>query len=85
MSHPKYKDIGDPADRLMEECAELIQAICKAKRFGWENWHPDRPKENNLHDVLREIGDVLEAIEKFEAVFKLEPKSEATNGGKVHG
>ena len=37
----KYKDIGNPIIRLLEECGELIKAISKAERFGWNNAHPD--------------------------------------------
>jgi hypothetical protein len=48
----KYKDIGKPSMRVIEECSELIKAIIKAERFGYSNSHPDnfpchsRPKEN---------------------------------------
>jgi NTP pyrophosphatase (non-canonical NTP hydrolase) len=34
---------------LQEECAEVIQAISKYRRFG----------ENNRHSVEQEIGDML--------------------------
>lgn len=40
MSHPDYKNIGSPEDRVVEEAAELIfelthliKSIQKAKRF----------------------------------------------------
>jgi NTP pyrophosphatase (non-canonical NTP hydrolase) len=35
---------------LQEECAELIQAICKVKRFGLQE---------NKENLLQEIADVL--------------------------
>lgn len=47
----KYKDIGKPSMRVVEECSELIKAIMKAERFGYDNSHPDnypcrsKPKE----------------------------------------
>ncbi len=41
MSHPDFKHIGSPAVRLIEECGELIKAICKAERFGYDGFHPD--------------------------------------------
>lgn len=47
----KYKDAGSLTIRLLEECGELIKAISKAERFGWNNFHPDnfpchsKPKE----------------------------------------
>ena len=71
MSDPKYKNIGCPASKIIEECAELIQAIMKAKRFGWNNYHPDRPNRTNLDDVKAEIGDVIEACERFEKELRL--------------
>lgn len=58
MSHPDYEGIGSVEDRLVEECSELIQAICKARRFGWLNFHPNNPNLNNADDVLLEIEDV---------------------------
>lgn len=47
----KYKDIGKPSMRVVEECSELIKAIMKAERFGYNRAHPDnypchsKPKE----------------------------------------
>lgn len=55
MSHPQYKDIGSPVTRVIEECSELTQALCKADRFGWFNFHPDRPTSTNMDDVFREM------------------------------
>jgi hypothetical protein len=51
--------------RLIEECAELQHALCKAERFGWSNWHPDRPERTNMDDVLDEINDVERAIQEL--------------------
>ncbi|MGR3177280.1 MAG: MazG nucleotide pyrophosphohydrolase domain-containing protein [Candidatus Anammoxibacter sp.] len=51
-------------DLLAEECAEVIQAIMKAKRFGlydkFEGYNKGRSNENA---ILREIGDVLAIID----------------------
>lgn len=70
------------AAHVIEECAELQQAICKAELFGWFNWHPDRPHQTNIEDVKREMSDVVEAIERLQEDmrkmeyqhFKEEPK-----------
>ena len=47
MSDPRYKHVGAPAIRLMEECAELIKAVSKGLRFGWDECHPSHPDVNN--------------------------------------
>lgn len=44
---------------LQEECAEVIQAASKVKRFGWDNSFGDNPT-NRIH-LCEEIGD-LEAM-----------------------
>ena len=62
MSHPKYKNSGSPLIRLIEECAELQKALCKADRFGWFNHHPDKPTRTNMEDVMQEMDDVVEAL-----------------------
>lgn len=62
MSHPKYKHIGDPAIRLIEECSELIKAVCKGERFGWWNYHPER-SANNFDDLMAEMEDVKETYQ----------------------
>jgi len=63
MSNPKYRNIGSPAMRIIEECGEVIQAAMKGERFGWDNYHPDRPEINNLQQLSLEINDVFEAFE----------------------
>jgi len=39
---------------LQEECAEVIQAISKVRRFG---------EENNIEDLCKEIGDMLYLVD----------------------
>ena len=55
--HEKYKHIGEVEDRVIEECAELIKAITKAKRFGITNTHPVTGVPNYI-DIRNEIEDV---------------------------
>ena len=57
MSDPKYAHIGRPAIKLIEECSELIKAVCKGDRFGWEKHHPDRDM-SNLEELINEWEDV---------------------------
>lgn len=70
MSDPKYQNIGSPSTKVIEECSELIKAICKADRFGWFNHHPDRPERLNVDDVLSEMDDVVEACERLEVSLR---------------
>lgn len=61
MAHPEYSHIGTPEAIAMEECSELIQALCKVDRFGWYSCHPETGKQN-LSQVLDEINDVESAL-----------------------
>lgn len=49
----------------MEECAELIQAVAKAERFGRDSHHPDTPEINNLTKVRVEFDDVLNTYNEY--------------------
>ena len=60
---PKYDcDMGDPLDMLVEECAEVIQAAMKARRFGL-NGAPGYAGIKPREEIVKEIGDVLACIE----------------------
>lgn len=47
---------------LQEECAEVIQAASKIKRFGIDNCK-DGAELNNLQNLEMELGDVLAMID----------------------
>jgi hypothetical protein len=63
MNSDFYK-IGHIEDCLIEECSELIQAICKAKRFGLDNWHPVT-KVKNRDQIMLEIMDVESRLKQY--------------------
>ena len=67
----KYKDVGEIEDRVIEELGEVIQAISKARRFGYFNWHPDRPVSNNLSEILDEIKDAERLLKSYKKSLKL--------------
>ena len=66
MTNLMYKDLGSPETRVIEECSELIQEICKAERFGYFSSHPDNPGKTNFERIKSEMDDVVEAIEKLQ-------------------
>jgi len=65
MSDLEYAKDGACEDRVIEECSELIQAICKAKRFGLRNYHPNRPGSDNYGEILSEIDDVRKVLKEY--------------------
>lgn len=46
---------------LMEECAEVIQAVTKANRFGYDFIKPGTTKTNRDH-LAEELGDLLAMV-----------------------
>jgi NTP pyrophosphatase (non-canonical NTP hydrolase) len=55
-----YKDQGDPALALTEECAEVIQLITKMNRHNG-NWNEVRPGQTSTRweELVSEMNDVL--------------------------
>lgn len=49
-------------DILQEECAEVIQAVSKIRRFGLVGKHPDKEYNNQEH-LEEELGDMLAMID----------------------
>ena len=45
-----------------EECSEVIQAISKINRFGFDGCHPEKTYNNREH-LEEEVGDVLAMID----------------------
>ena len=45
-------------DITQEECAEVIQAISKIRRFGWLSKHPTSSQTNRQH-LEEEVGDLV--------------------------
>jgi hypothetical protein len=54
---------------LAEECAEVIQAVTKIQRHGYESYNPDLPdlptSPTNRDDLAREIGHVYHATQRM--------------------
>lgn len=65
MTDPRFAHVGHPATRLMEECAELIKAVAKAERFGYDSWHPNHPEVTNMDNIQAEFSDVMECMNRL--------------------
>jgi len=62
---------GTPPDKLIEECAELIQAVIKYKRFGAKATDPKTNiSYDNVADIEKEFKDVEAAIESLRDYWK---------------
>lgn len=48
---------------LQEECAEVIQAASKIKRFGLTGRYPDDKSPTNLQHLELELGDLMALVE----------------------
>lgn len=59
-------------DKLQEECAEVIQAVSKIRRFGPDNHHPERAT-TNLQELLGELEDTLAIVHALEHTKYFEP------------
>lgn len=71
MTDPKYMRPGLDFARgkAMEEAGELVAALGKSLRWGWDSFNPELPRterESNAHWVRREMKDVREALDNLE-------------------
>jgi NTP pyrophosphatase (non-canonical NTP hydrolase) len=59
---------GSPPIKLIEECGELIQAVCKGERFGYDDRNPLIENSPTCRQrVLDEIDDVENALKNFKS------------------
>jgi NTP pyrophosphatase (non-canonical NTP hydrolase) len=56
------EDNNEVMDILQEECAEVIQAVSKIRRFGIDGVKPGTEYSNREH-LEEELGDVLAMID----------------------
>lgn len=57
---------------LAEECSEVIQRICKAKRFGLEEIQKSNPEEtrNNRQRIAYELNDLITVVSLLQNLHK---------------
>lgn len=82
MTNPRYMRAGLDFARgkAIEEAGELMAALGKSLRWGWESANPELPigqRETNLAWVRREMQDVRGALDNLDKEL-----DEATNRGE---
>jgi len=63
--NPQFIKYGTPSIKLIEECSEVIHALCKADRFGLDDHHPEK-NITNRDSINSEINDLQIAIKNFQ-------------------
>lgn len=89
MTDPKYMRAGLDFARgkAIEETGELLAALGKSLRWGWDSFNPELPKatrETNADWVRREIADVRGALNNLEKEMN-DPEGEMPNHMRRHG
>jgi len=72
MTDQKYmrRGIGFAMGKAIEEAGELLAALGKTQRWGWQSSNPELPpeqRETNEAWVRREIADVRGALDNLES------------------
>jgi NTP pyrophosphatase (non-canonical NTP hydrolase) len=69
--HSRPDDLGYCLDHLAEECAEVILAVSKIKRFGVLSYNPTDPnKVTNYQRLKEEMDDVNQVFSFIRANIK---------------
>lgn len=60
--------------KLVEECCEVGQRVCKAMTFGLSEVQPGQPDDNKRR-IERELGDLMEVADQLGLVIRDEDKA----------
>ena len=77
MSDPRYLRPGldFAVGRVVEEAGELLAAVGKTLRWGWDSGNPELPiteRERNVTWVRREMRDLREALDNLDRELSTE-------------
>jgi NTP pyrophosphatase (non-canonical NTP hydrolase) len=78
LDYHQQQQINRLLDKLQEECAEIIQAVSKIRRFGPHNHHPQRNTSNH-QELLGEIEDLQAILVKLESCGWYDPQLQHAN------
>lgn len=68
----KHKKVSEILDILQEECAEVIVAISKIRRFGIDNSYKEGGTQRE--HLVQELGDVTLLIELLQSYQVFHPR-----------
>jgi cyclopropane fatty-acyl-phospholipid synthase-like methyltransferase len=75
MAHEFFSKYGTPAIKLIEECSELQKELCKAERFGLDDYNPLKKTKTTVREKINEeIADVEKAIANYKEYMRSIPK-----------
>jgi NTP pyrophosphatase (non-canonical NTP hydrolase) len=71
---------------LAEEAGEVVQAVGKILRHGYESFHPEREEDGtNRSQLAREIGDFLAIVEMMVEQRDISAERIAASGASKRG
>ncbi len=56
---------------LSEECGEVIQAVGKILRHGYESYHPADPSTTNRDLLAKELSDLVSVMQMMDGDFSI--------------
>ncbi len=66
----QLKHFGSAEDNVIQECAEVIHGICKAKNFGYKNCHPKDLTKCNAELIMNEIADLEYRLKELKPLLR---------------
>lgn len=58
---------------LAEEAGEIVMAVGKIMRHGYDSYHPDHPNSTNVLELEKEIGDLMAVVREMAKRGDIDP------------